>query len=264
MGEQPFSRIVETRKTTSWIIAVPVALLVVLAVALIAYFAAKASQAKDQLAQAQQAAQQQQQAVTQVQQKLASIDAELARLRDAGRTTVILQPAAPGKKGKASSAAWGAATWGEQSNGKSWVRLSAYGLGPAPSGKTYELWFVPASGDPVMAGKLDPNTDGTAFVEGKDLPGVDQGKSVLVAIDDENAKAPGQIVFQVALPKMAPSQRPASSDQANAAAADKAPGDATAQKGADAQKGPDAQNAPEAQKGDAPAAQGKQPPPKKR
>jgi glucan-binding YG repeat protein len=251
MGEQPFSRIVETRKTTSWIIAVPVALLVVLAIALIAYFAAKASQAKDQLAQTQQAAQQQQQALTQVQQKLASLDAELARLRDAGRTTVILQAAAPGKKGKANNAAWGAATWGEQANGKSWVRLNAYGLGPAPAGKTYELWFVPASGDPVVAGKLDPNTDGTAFVEGKDLPAVDQGKSVLVAIDDENAKAPGQIVFEVALPKMAPSQRPAgaSSDQANAAAADKAPSDATAQKGADAQKAPDAQNAPDAQKG---------------
>jgi hypothetical protein len=118
-----------------------------------------------------------------------------------------------------------------------------------------------------MAGKVEPNTDGTAFVEGKDLPGVDQGKSVLVAIDDENAKAPGQIAFQVALPKLAPSQRPApaSPDQANAAAPDKAPVDATAQKGADGQKGPDAQNAPDAQKGaDAPAAQGKQPPPRKR
>ena len=48
--------------------------------------------------------------------------------RDAGRTTVILQSATVGKRGKAASGAWGAATWGEQPDGKSWLRLNAYGL----------------------------------------------------------------------------------------------------------------------------------------
>ena len=215
-GEQPFSRIVETKKTTSWSMGVPIAVFVVVAVALIAYFAAKGTQAHEQAAQAQQAMEQQQQAVTQMQQKLAAIDADLSRLRDPGRTTVILQSASAGKRGKASSNGWGAATWGEQQDGKSWVRLSAYGLNTAPSGKNYDLWFVSGSGDSMLAGKLEPNTDGTAFVDGKDLPAVDQGKSLVVALDDENAKSPGQVLFQASLPKLTPSQHaaPAASEPA--------------------------------------------------
>ena len=209
LGDQPFSRIVETRKTTSWSVGVPIAIFVVVAVALIAYFAAKNTQANEQLAQAQQSTQQNQQVLTQLQQKVASMDTEFSRLRDAGRTTVILQSATVGKRGKAASGAWGAATWGEQPDGKSWLRLNAYGLTPAPSGKTYGLWFVSAAGDSVQVGKLDPNTDGSAFVEGRDLPGVDQGKSVMVSLDDENAKSPGQPMFQAALPKLTPSQHAA-------------------------------------------------------
>ena len=242
LGNQPFSRIVETKKTTSWAIGVPIAVFVVLAVALIAYFAAKGTQAREQLAQAQQGVQQQQEALTQAQQKLASVDAELARLKDAGRTTVVLQGPATGKRGKASSTAWGAATWGEQPDGKTWMRLNAYGLTAAPAGKTYDLWFVSAAGDSILLGKVEPNADGSAFVEGKDLPAVDQGKSVLVAMDDQNAKTPGQPVFQASLPKMTASQHatPAASDGAGTGGTQDAQNDA------------------------AQAPQGKQPAPKKR
>jgi hypothetical protein len=208
-GDQPFSRIVETRKTTSWSVGVPIAIFVVIAVALIAYFAAKNTQAREQLAQAEQSSQQNQQALSQLQQKVASTDAEISRLRDAGRTTVILQGAGAAKRGKAGTGAWGAATWGEQPDGKSWLRLNAYGLAPAPAGKTYDLWFVSATGDSIQVGKLDPNTDGSAYLEGRDLPGVDKGKSVLVSVDDENAKAPGQPLFQAALPKLTPTQHAA-------------------------------------------------------
>jgi hypothetical protein len=243
-GDQPFSRIVETKKTTSWTLGVPIAIFVVVAVALIAYFAAKGTQAREQLAQAQQGAEQSQQALTQVQQKLASIDTELAKLRDPGRTTVILQSAAAGKRGKAGSTAWGAATWGEQSDGKSWLRMNAYGLNSAPSGKNYDLWFVSASGDSIVAGKLDPNTDGSAFAEGRDLPAVDQGKTLLVSLDDENAKTPGQVVFQASLPKLTPSTHAAA-----AAASSEKPS-----AGAE-----DAQNEAKGQ-----PAQGKQPAPQKR
>ena len=231
-GDQPFSRIVETKKTTSWSLGVPIAIFVVVAVALIAYFAAKGTQAREQVAQAEQAAQQAQQVLTQAQQKLAAVDAELAKFRDAGRTTVILQSTSTGKRGKASSTAWGAATWGEQQDGKSWLRLSAYGLGAAPAGKTYDLWFGSASGDSMLVGKLDPNTDGTAFVDGKDLPAVDQGKSVLVSLDDEGAKTPGgQVVFQASLPKLAPSQHaaPATADRSATSGTENAPNDANAQ-----------------------------------
>ncbi|MFL5311325.1 MAG: hypothetical protein ACJ79H_12815 [Myxococcales bacterium] len=216
VGNQPFSRIVESRKTSSWSIGIPVAILVVIAVALLAYFAAKASQAREQLAVAEQATQQQQQQLTQVQQRLGQIDTELNRLRDPGRTTVILQSAATGKRTKAAGTAWGAATWGEQPDAKSWMRLNAYGLTPAPAGKSYQFWFVSASGDSMLAGKLEPNTEGSAFIEGKDLPGVDQGKMAVVALDDENAKTPGQPLFQAALPKLTPSQHAAPPAQAPA------------------------------------------------
>jgi anti-sigma-K factor RskA len=204
VGNQPFSRIVESRKTTSWSVGVPIAIAVVVVVALVAYFAAKNTQAREELALAQQSSQQQQQQLTQVQQRFGQIEAELNRLHDAGRTTVILQSVA--KKGKTAGGPWGAATWGEQPDGKSWLRLNAYGLTPAPSGKAYQFWFVSAGGDSILAGKIEPNTDGSAYVEGRDLPGVDQGKMALVSIDDENAKTQGQPLFQAALPKLTPSQ----------------------------------------------------------
>ncbi len=209
VGNEPFSRIVESRKTTSWSIGIPIALVVVVAVALLAYFAAKATQAREQLAQAQQALQQQQQQLTQVQQRVGQLEAELNRLRDPGRTTVILQSSGAGKGGKAASAAWGAATWGEQPDGKSWMRLNTYGLAPAPAGKVYQFWFVSAAGDSILVGKVEPNTEGNAYAEGKDLPGVDQGKMALVSLDDENAKTHGQPLFQAALPKLTPSQHAA-------------------------------------------------------
>ena len=138
-----------------------------------------------------------------------SLSAMVNRLRDPGRTTVILQSAATGKRGKVAGGAWGAATWGEQTDAKSWMRLNAYGLAPAPGGKAYQFWFVSASGDSVLAGKLEPNTEGGAFVEGKDLPGVDQGKMAVVSLDDENAKTHGQPLFQAELPKLTPSQHAA-------------------------------------------------------
>ena len=89
-------------------------------VALVAYFAAKATQAREQLAQAQQVVQQQQQMLTSLQQKVGAYEAQLNQLRDPGRTT--------------------------------------------------------------------------------DLPGVDQGKSAMVTLDDENVKTHGQPLFQGAFP----------------------------------------------------------------
>ena len=206
VGNQPFARIVESRKTSSWSIGIPIAIIVVLAVALLAYFAAKATQAREELAANQQASQQSQQQLTQVQQKLAQVDGELNRLRDPGRTTVILQSASVGKRGKAAEGPWGAATWGEQNDGKSWLRLNAYGLTPPPSGKAYQFWFVASSGDSILVGKIDANSDGSGYLEGKDLPGVDQGKTLLASLDDENAKTHGAPVFQAQLPKLAPVQ----------------------------------------------------------
>jgi anti-sigma-K factor RskA len=254
VGNQPFSSIVDSRKTTSWSVGVPIAIAVVIAVALVAYFAAKNTQAREELAQVQQASQQQQQQLTQVQQRFGQMEGEINRLHDPGRTTVILQSVA--KKGKTTAGPWGAATWGEQPDGKSWLRLDAYGLTPAPSGKAYQVWFVSAGGDSILAGKIEPNIDGNAYVEGRDLPGVDQGKMALVSIDDENAKTQGQPLFQAALPKLTPSQHAEP-------AASKA--DAQAQPGAkaDAQAKPDAKSGAQAGSATEPPAKQEQPAPKK-
>ncbi|HYV67689.1 MAG TPA: anti-sigma factor [Myxococcales bacterium] len=209
VGNEPFARIVESRKTSSWSIGVPIALAVVVAVAVVAYFAAKATQAQEKLAQVQQSVQQQQQMLTSLQQRVGGYETELNRVRDPGRTTIILQPIAVSKKGSAASSAWGAATWGEQTDGKSWMRLNAYGLQPPPAGKIYQLWFVSASGDSIPVGKVEPNTDGNSYLEGKDLPAMDQGKTAMVAIDDPSSKTHGQPLFQAALPKLTPEQHAA-------------------------------------------------------
>ena len=203
----PFSRIVEARSTSSWKAALPAALIVIAAVIAAAYFAAKASEQSQLLAGARTEMQQNVQAVSQLQSRMATVDGDLARLRTAGRTTVILKPAAskaPRKGADTVASSWGAATWGEQSDGKTWIRMDAYGLAPAPQGKGYDVWFEGADGNVVEVAKLDPAQDGSAFAEGKDLPGVDKGKRIFVSLDEEEAKKPGTEVFQADLPKLKP------------------------------------------------------------
>src|SRR5437763_1624486 len=78
----------------------------------------------------------------------AAVQRSLTMAEGAGRTTVILQ-----SKGK--DGAWAAATWGESDGGKSWMRLSAYGLKTAPAVKEYHAWIVPRTGDPMLVGAPD-------------------------------------------------------------------------------------------------------------
>ena len=107
-------------------------------------------------------------------------------------------------QGKGKDGAWAAATWGESDAGKSWMRLSAYGLPAATGSKAYHAWIAPKSGDPVQIGTLDPDNDGAAFIIAGNLPGVDQGKSVLISLDSENAKAPEEVLVQTSLPTLKP------------------------------------------------------------
>jgi hypothetical protein len=206
-GPQPFSRIIESRRTNSWRAAIPAATIVIVAVVAAAYFAAKASESSQLLSGTRTEMTQQRQAVAALQTRSAALEGDLNRLRTAGRTTVILQPSAPpaAKKGKAAEAvsgAWGAATLGEQPDGKTWIRLDAYGLAQPPQGKVYELWLQTSAAAPVMVAKLDPAQDGTAFGDGKDLPAIDQGTRLFLSVDDEEAKKPGSEVFQAELPKL--------------------------------------------------------------
>jgi hypothetical protein len=201
-SSQPFSRIVETRRTSSWAAAIPAAILLVAAVVLIAWFAARASEYSQQLHNARNELAQQTQTVTQLQQRAVVVEGDLVRLRNPGRTTVILRAPTSGKRGaQDANAGWGAATWGEQADGKTWVRLEAYGLSQ-PQGKALDLWFEPASGAPVLAAKIDPGQDGSAFVEGKDLPGLADGKRLVISADAEDAKQPGDVIAQADLPKL--------------------------------------------------------------
>jgi hypothetical protein len=218
---EPFSRIVEARSTSSWRAAIPAAVIVIGAVIAAAYFAAKASEQSQLLAGTRTEMQQNTQAVSQLQSRAATLEADLVRLRTAGRTTVILKPAATKASRKGADTApssWGAATWGEQSDGKTWIRLDAYGLAQPPQGKVYQVWFEGADGNVGAVAKLDPAQDGSAFAEGKDLPAMDQGKRLFVSLDEEVAKKPGAEVFQADLPKLKPmaSAQPA---QTGAAAA---------------------------------------------
>jgi len=66
--------------------------------------------------------------------------------------------------------------------------------------------------------KLDPAQDGTAFVEGKDLPAMDKGKRLFVSLDDEDAKKAGAEIFQAELPKLKPAVSTTPPAQAGAAA----------------------------------------------
>jgi hypothetical protein len=204
---EPFSRIVDDRPTNSWRAAIPAAVIVIAAVVAAAYFAAKASEQSQLLAGARTEMTQNATSLSQLQSRAATLEGDLTRLRTAGRTTVILKPAATKASRKGAEAApssWGAATWGEDADGKTWLRMDAYGLAQPPQGKVYEEWFEGTDGAPVLVAKLDPAQDGSAFAEGKDLPGIDKGKRLFVSLDDEDAKKPGAEVFQADLPKLKP------------------------------------------------------------
>jgi hypothetical protein len=130
----------------------------------------------------------------------------------------VLQAAQPAvRKGKtaasANAGAWAVATWGELPNGKSWMRANGYGL-QAPDGKAYHLWMQPASGNPVDVGALDVDQNGSGFTMASDLPGIDQGKSVMLTLDASGSKQPGDTIAKSDLPPLKPTMQP-SPGQAN-------------------------------------------------
>ncbi|HZX94132.1 MAG TPA: anti-sigma factor, partial [Myxococcales bacterium] len=83
-------------------------------------------------------------------------------------------------------------------------RMNAYGLQQNQDGRTYHLWFQPASGQPVDGGALDPDQNGSGFAMATDLPGLDQGKAVLLTLDASGAKQPGETVVKADLPQLKP------------------------------------------------------------
>lgn len=201
-----FSRLTAGRHSSSWMVAVPATFLGVALVILMAWLAARASSRQQQVEGLQKDYAANQKTLEAAQKQVVGLQSDLELARDPGRTTVVLQapPAkAAGKRG-AASAAWGAATWGE-SQGKSWIRLAAYGVTAPAQGQIIHVWFEPRQGAPIEVGKLDPSQAGTALLEGKGLPAVDQGKRIFATVEPESAKAPGtNVLFEANLPKLEP------------------------------------------------------------
>jgi len=207
-----FSRLTEGKTRQSWRAAAPAVVVIVLAVALLGYLASSVSSSSQRANAAERDANQYRDQVAAMGKQVGDLQKDVALLRTPGRTTVILQAPAPtGKKAPAAdSKTWTAATWGELPNGKTWMRVYAYGLSQEMgSGKAHHLWMQPASGDPVDIGALEADSNGDGFAMKVDLPAIDQGKAVILTIDSSDAKQPGETVARADLPKLEPRMKAA-------------------------------------------------------
>jgi anti-sigma-K factor RskA len=70
-------------------------------------------------------------------------------------------------------------------NPKSGVLLMASNLPAAPQGKTYEMWVIPKTGNPVPAGLFQSDADGTALYLRKEAVDIAAVKAVAVTLEPE-------------------------------------------------------------------------------
>ena len=201
-----FSRITEGPRRHSWRAALPAVVVLVVVIALIAYLASALSSSSQKAATAERDAQQYRDQVAAMTKQVGDLQKDISLARSPGRTTVIIEAAQSGKKtATPANRPWAVATWGELPNGKSWMRVNAYGLSQnLEGGKTYHLWMVPQSGDAVDVGAIDIDQNGSGLAMKLDLPGVDQGKAVMLTIDGQDAKQPGETIAKADLPKLQP------------------------------------------------------------
>lgn len=203
-----FARLTEGRSGRSWSKAVPAVVLIVALVALLAYLASNISSSSQRAAAAERDSQQTREQMAGLTKQIGALQKDNAIAKSPGRTTVILEPAAAAKKGAKPSkegASWAAVTWGELPDGKTFMRVNAYGLlEKREGGKDYHLWFQPQSGDPVDVGALEPDQNGSGFAMNSELPAIDQGKQVMLTSDAQNAKQPGDVIAKADLPKLKP------------------------------------------------------------
>ncbi len=202
-----FSRITEGSKRHSWRAAVPAVVVLVIFLGLIAYLVSSVSSYSQRASTAERDANQYRDQVAAMGKQVGDLQKDVSLARSPGRTTVIVEAAQPAKKGAApaTNRSWAAVTWGELPTGKSWMRVNAYGLSQnLDGGKAYHLWMAPQTGDPVDIGAIDIDQNGSGFAMKADLPGVDQGKAVMLTIDAHDAKQPGEVVAKADLPKLQP------------------------------------------------------------
>ena len=205
-----FSRLTEGKARHSWRAALPAVIVIVAFVALVAYLASSLSSYSQRAAVAERDSGQYRDQLTAMGKQVSTLQGELSMARSPGRTTVILQSAGPAPKAKKGAepqapAAWAAVTWGEQPDGKSWMRANAYGLSQnLEGGKAYHVWMQPQTGDPVDLGALDVDPNGDGFAMKSGLPGIDQGKAALLTVDPDHSKQPGEAIAKADLPKLQP------------------------------------------------------------
>jgi anti-sigma-K factor RskA len=75
------------------------------------------------------------------------------------------------------------------------VLLLASNLPPAPAGKIYEMWVIPAGGNPVPAGLFQTESNGTAVHLQKGP--VNVGSTAAVAVTLESAGGAAQPTSQI-------------------------------------------------------------------
>lgn len=219
-----FSRLTEGKATQSWRRAIPIVVILVAIVGLLGYLASNISSSSQRAMAAERDANQYRDQITAMTKQVGDLQKEVTLDRSPGRTTVVLQAEQPAaKKSKKAAAppvssAWAAVTWGELPNGKSWMRVNAYGLQQNLDNKTYHVWMQPTSGDPVDVGTIDVDPNGSGFAMGSTLPAIDQGKSVMLTTDASGAKQPGDVVAKADLPKLQPTMQQAPAGQAQNAA----------------------------------------------
>jgi hypothetical protein len=202
-----FSRLTEGSKRHSWRAAVPAVVALVIVIALIGYLASLLSSSSQRASTAERDANQYRDQVAAMTKQVGELQKDVSLARSPGRTTVLVEAAQTAKKGAAPAAtrSWAAVTWGELPNGKSWMRVNAYGLSQnLEGGKAHHLWMVPQTGDPIDVGAIEVDQNGSGFAMKLDLPGVDQGKAVLLTIDAHDAKQPGDVIAKADLPKLQP------------------------------------------------------------
>jgi cell division protein FtsB len=242
-----FSRLTEGKARQSWRAAVPIVVILVAIVGLLGYLASNISSSSQRAMAAERDANQYRDQIASMTKQVGDLQKEVTLDRSPGRTTVVLQAEQPAaKKSKkaaaapAAASAWAAVTWGELPNGKSWMRVNAYGLQQNLDNKTYHVWMQPTSGDPVDVGALEVDQNGSGFAMSSTLPAIDQGKSVMLTTDASGAKQPGDVVAKADLPKLQPTmqQAPAGQAQNSAQGGSQAPaqGDNQAKSSGDTQR----------------------------
>jgi hypothetical protein len=204
-----FSRITEGTKRHSWRAAVPAVVVLVVFIGLIAYLASSLSSYSQRAQTSERDANQYREQVTGLGKQIGDLQKDISLARSPGRTTIVLEAAQPAKAKKGAAPAerrsWATVTWGELPSDKSWMRVNAYGLSQKlEGGKAYHVWMAPQTGDPVDVGSIDLDQNGSGYAMKSDLPGVDHGKAVMLTIDAQDAKQPGEVVAKADLPKLQP------------------------------------------------------------